>query len=355
MIVENINQEALAKELNISVGTVSKSLRDYPDVSPKTKARVLELARKLGYRPYLSGYEQSSSKTEMRLIGVLTQTPHQPCYSQIDYLSGMSEISGELNVSQVVHNCPVDKCGDILIPSLQPSVMRDGLISGLIFIHRWPRDIVLALSKKYHCVSIVHDYTDLGVSYVGIDNSGLISMLFDKLYDLGHNEIGFMGKCSELSWSMAGFGGYCQSMAKHGFDIDNANIFDVDVRLLEDKSYDWEEYFDFDQIARRIDSGVRAWMCSADWCAYNLFAALKRRGYDVPGDVSITGSDSNEKTRLGCSNVTGVNVDSRQLGRSALRLLCDLLDKKDSGCSKIIHKCEFFEGTTIQPPVAVTV
>lgn len=354
MIVENINQEALAKELNISVGTVSKSLRDYPDVSPKTKARVLELARKLGYRPYLSGYAQSEVKNDIKLVGVLAQSPNSS-YVQSDYLLGMSEVSSELNVSQVVHNCTAEKCSDLLVPSLQPPLLRESMIAGLIFIHRWPKDVVKALSGKYPCVSIVHDYTDIGVSYVGLDNSGAISMLFNKLYSLGHRDIGFMGKCNELSWSMARFGGYCQSMAIHGFGIDNANIFDVDVKLLEDKFYDWEEYVDFDRIAELIDSGVRAWMCSADWCAYNLFAALKRRGYDVPNDVSITGFDNAEETKLGCSNVTSVSVESRQLGRRALRLLHDLIEKRESGCCKIIHKCEFFEGTTIQPPVAVTV
>ncbi len=354
MIVENINQEVLAKELNISIGTVSKSLRDYPDVSPKTKARVLDLAKKLGYRPYLSNYEQASGKNNVKLIGVLTQTPNIN-YSQIDYLSGMSEVSGELNVSQVVHNSTLEKCYDMLIPSLQPPLLKENMVDGLIFIHRWPKDVVKALAAKYKCVSIVHDYTDIGVSYAGLDNSGAISMLFDKLYGLGHTEIGFLGKCSDLSWSMARFGGYCQSMAMNGLGIDNSNIFDVEVKLLEDKSYDWEEYFDFDRIAELVDSGVRAWMCSTDWCAYNLFAALRSRGYDVPGDVSITGFDTNEKTHLGCSHVTSVSVESRLLGRRALRLLCDLLDNKEAGCCKIIHKCEYFKGTTIQSPAAVTV
>jgi len=128
----NVNQRLLAKELNVSVGTVSKALRDYPDVGIKTKTKVVELAKKLGYRAYLSDFQYEDVRSEVKFVGVLTQTP-QRNYTQIEYLHGMSEISSELNVSQFVHNYTADKCGDILISSLQPPVMREGLMSGLIF------------------------------------------------------------------------------------------------------------------------------------------------------------------------------------------------------------------------------
>ncbi|MFI4910119.1 MAG: LacI family DNA-binding transcriptional regulator [Sedimentisphaeraceae bacterium JB056] len=350
----NVNQELLAKELNISVGTVSKALRNYPDVSAKTKTKVLELAKKLGYRPYLSNMQFTEQKTDVKFVGVLTQTPFKN-YSQIEYLSGMSAVSSELNVSQFVHNYTADTCYDVLDPALQPPMLRESMVSGLILVHRWPREIVKQLAARYTCVSIVHDYTDLGVSYVGLDNSGAISMLFDQLYKLGHREIGFIGKNKEQTWSMARFGGYCQSMAMYGLDICNENIFDCELKLLEDKSYDWEEYFDFDAIAARLESGVTAWMCSADWCAYNLFAAMKRRGYDVPADIAITGFDSAETTNLGCPQVTTVDVDSQLLGRRALRLLVDLIENRETGCCKVVHKCEYNKGASIAAPKTATV
>ena len=183
----NVNQELLAKELNISVGTVSKALRNYPDVSAKTKTKVLELAKKLGYRPYLSNMQFTEQKTDVKFVGVLTQTPFKN-YSQIEYLSGMSAVSSELNVSQFVHNYTADTCYDVLDPALQPPMLRESMVSGLILVHRWPREIVKQLAARYTCVSIVHDYTDLGVSYVGLDNSGAISMLFDQIYKLGHRK-----------------------------------------------------------------------------------------------------------------------------------------------------------------------
>lgn len=353
----------IAELTGVSKSTVHRVIRNQSGVSDEVKNRVLDVVREVGYRRMdkVELYKnlnlnqspafvrQSSNKNAVKFVGVLTQTFYSSSF-QIEYLAGMSQVSGELNVSQFVHNYTADRCADVLIPSLQPPVLREGMVSGLILVHRWPLNVVRELAKKFPCVSIVHDYTDAGVSYVGLDNYGAVSMLFEKLYALGHRKIGFLGACKDLTWSMARLGGYCQSMAHCGLEIEADNIVDVELGLLESKSYDWQEYFDFDRIYKLVDSGVTAWMCSSDWSAYNLFAALKQKGYDVPKDVSITGFDTNEKTHLGCSNVTSVSVDSEQLGRRALRLLCDLIDGRESGCCKIINKCEYFEGTTIQSP-----
>lgn len=53
----------IAKSLGTSIGTVHRALHDNPGVSPETKARVLQMARSLGYRPNLAARYLSSRKT----------------------------------------------------------------------------------------------------------------------------------------------------------------------------------------------------------------------------------------------------------------------------------------------------
>jgi LacI family transcriptional regulator len=52
----------IARELGISTGTVDRALNGKPDVSPATRARVLELAKKLGYTPNLAARFLQSRK-----------------------------------------------------------------------------------------------------------------------------------------------------------------------------------------------------------------------------------------------------------------------------------------------------
>jgi LacI family transcriptional regulator len=64
----------IAKSLGTSIGTVHRALHDHPGVSPATKARVLQMARTLGYRPNLAARYLSSKKTLRISVNTLKGT-----------------------------------------------------------------------------------------------------------------------------------------------------------------------------------------------------------------------------------------------------------------------------------------
>jgi len=64
----------IAKALGTSIGTVHRALHDNPGVSPETKARVLEAARNLGYRPNLAARFLSSRRTLRVSVNTLQGT-----------------------------------------------------------------------------------------------------------------------------------------------------------------------------------------------------------------------------------------------------------------------------------------
>jgi len=64
----------IAKALGTSIGTVHRALHDNPDVSPATKAKVLRMAKTLGYRPNLAASYLSSKKTLRVMVNTLEGT-----------------------------------------------------------------------------------------------------------------------------------------------------------------------------------------------------------------------------------------------------------------------------------------
>jgi len=64
----------IAKSLGTSIGTVHRALHDHPGVSPATKAKVLQMARTLGYRPNLAARYLSSKKTLRISVNTLKGT-----------------------------------------------------------------------------------------------------------------------------------------------------------------------------------------------------------------------------------------------------------------------------------------
>src|SRR5450759_1913756 len=89
----NIRQSDIAKQLNVSRVTVSKALRNHPDISSEMKKKVIAASRKLGYIPNLIATQLNSRKTNT--IGIVIPDLENSFFSyivdsMIDYATAVS-------------------------------------------------------------------------------------------------------------------------------------------------------------------------------------------------------------------------------------------------------------------------
>jgi LacI family transcriptional regulator len=342
---QNINQQFIADQLKISVGTVSKALRGYPDIGIKTREAVTNLAKEIGYNP-------NGSYTQNRFVGVLVQGDVEYRHDDIinGYLAGISSLASKLNYSIIIHFCDRNDCESILQESSQPPAMREGLLSGLILLRRWPEEIAAELSKILPCVSIVNKTHNANIDVVGIDNFGGIDTLVSHLHSLGHEKIGFFGRCIGLSWSLERYAGYIASMARNQLDFEKEWIVDIDSKLMDSRTLLWEDCFDFARIKHLYESGVTAFVCSNDSCAESLSKWFTENNFNVPRDVSITGFHGGF-TLNGYNSLTNVSFDNARIGASALRTLEYKIKHKTESRQEIIFPSTFVQGdsTTVAP------
>jgi len=95
----------IAKSLGTSIGTVHRALHDNPGVSPETKARVLQVARTLGYRPNLAARYLSSRKT----FRISVNTPQGTTSFWDEVRGGIREEAASIlleNVEVEFRTCP---------------------------------------------------------------------------------------------------------------------------------------------------------------------------------------------------------------------------------------------------------
>jgi len=345
--IRTVRQKEIAKELNLSVGTVSKAFSNYTDINEKTRAKVINAASKMGYEFDTRSKKALSGKSYF--VGVLIYG-FSDDWQHTTYFAGMSERCAKMNVSLVLHYVNAADCEKILEPDHQPPALREGQLSGLILVNRWPRHIVRKLLKELPAVSVVHKIPDVSLDVVGIDDTGGMSMLMDHLYQLGHRRIGFFGRCGEITWSRKRFAAYADSLCRLGLDLDIESVCDVSAELIEDKSLDWDRQIDYAAVQFR--RGVRAWMCASDRAGYMLCRGLMDRGIRVPHDVSITGFDNSETDRLGCRELTSVTVPALKIGAEALRRLITRLRHPTGPYLHVELPCKFVEGLTTAAPSA---
>ncbi|MGN6625018.1 MAG: LacI family DNA-binding transcriptional regulator [Tepidisphaeraceae bacterium] len=351
METTEFSQKSLALELNLSVATVSKSLRNHPDINPATRARVLELAARRGYQPALravksAGPERGRGRSKSRFVGVLFYDRVGPSgvdASGTGYLAGLSDAARAYNVSLVVHRFGGES-RQLLNPDYQPAAMREGFLDGLILIHHFESDVVNALAGQYSVVTITHAVYGEPVDHVDVNHAGAIAKLADHLYGLGHRRFGFLGRLPELAYNQARFGSFAASMARLGLPLDPAALVNVFTPIEDLDAV-------ADRVAEQIRAGVTAWMGVSDFVAYDLWTRLERRGVRVPEDASLTGFDGMTPL-FNRPQLATARAPFADMGAAALTRLLTRIENPVRPARQTLLECEQIQGLSTAPAPA---
>lgn len=360
MLQTRVNQKLIAKRLKLSPATVSKSLRNHPDITPETRARVLQYAAKLGYEADLGvrGVRFASpngagvaagaaTPASTRLVGVLiydTLGPNVRDYSGQGYVTGLSDAAARSNVSLVVHRFTGDS-ERILDPEFQPSAMRQGMLEGLILVHRYDPAVVRRLAERLSVITLTFYVPDARCDHIDSNHMGAMDKLLARLVLLGHRRVGYIARPGRPANALARFGSFVTAAARRGLQVEMADAINV-----------FEPVDDFDRQAelaerRTRDAGVTAWMCSVDSVGYHLWKRLADRGLSVPGDVSITGFDTDEQM-FGLPPLTSVRIPFVSMGQCALLRLLDRIERPAQPPQQIHFDCEVVDGQSVGPASA---
>jgi DNA-binding LacI/PurR family transcriptional regulator len=348
--MKQVNQQEIAEALQLSRATVSRCFTNHPGINPETRAKVFELASKLGYNHMVTRVSKSGSKSKSTRpkVGVLICTEEEE-YHRMDYespgkllLKGISEYGQLAKVDLSVHFVAPSATSveDPAYVDLFRSAGRQW--DGLLLLYPFPRGVVDELLLKFPCVSLVEQRGAGQLDCVDVDHYQGISLVVNRLYDLGHRRIGFYSKSYkvEASWSLRRSGAYFEKMTQLGLKIrekDMINAHPKRMVSLEDS---------FDLAAAQVKSGVTAFVCAADHQAYDLVRGLRERGVRVPEDVSVTGFDGIEPPE-GMPALSTVEIPYRNIGYFAAKRLKDLLQKRFGPSQHILLGCQLREGATV--------
>ena len=341
--------EDIAKRLGIAVSTVSRALRDLPGIHPTTRAKVLKEATALGYVPPRKKSDVATPHPRNILMLTLGATD-----APAGYLAGMSQAALPFNFSLLSHVSSESEALNILNPKYQPPSLRMGLVSGILLIYKWPDEVVAALCRKLPTVSIVEHYPDLPIDVIGIDHVGGMFSLVRHLHQSGHERIGFLGLRSEMSWVRSRFAAYTDAMLALGLPLNFEDVVPAcNPRAVF--STQAEDNEAVENAIKKIEQGVKAWVCASDVIGNLLTAGLLQRGFRIPEDVAITGFHRRVSPSTNLPQLTTTEVHDDLVGEAALRRLAYRLDNRDDTPRQILFPCRFFQGETTFLPAKTTV
>ena len=307
-----INIKEFARLANVSQSTISKALNDRPDVSPETKSKIIELAKKYDFVPNAFGKGLKSHTTEN--IGVIFCREQLPLSGNPFYSRVLEGIEAELvlkNYNLVLHLIPESK--QQVLPKMIRQRQVDGLILAGIFQEQFIQNI---LSHNISVVLIDPKFALNNCSQVLIDNEHGAFTATEYLIQKGHRRIGFIsGDLERLSFKQR-FIGYKKAL--------EYNSIPVDESLVQTGGN--EKGYEHVKQLLRLDNRPTAIFAVNDINAIHGYKAIQEQNLKIPDDVSIIGFDDIELAKYLTPALTTIRVYKEELGSIGVRMLLQMIN-----------------------------
>jgi LacI family transcriptional regulator len=315
----------LAKQLNLSVATISKALKDSYEISPETKQRVLELAKKLNYtpNPYASSLRKRSSKTIAVVlpevadsffslaINGIESVAHDKGYHVLIYLThesfGREEAILKEFQSGRVDGILISVSGETSSSDHIKEVIAAGM--PLVFFDRVCEDVETA--------KIVTD--DFESSYNATQH----------LINSGCKRIAYLSTSSALSINNKRMEGYKQALEDNGTGKNRNDI----ISCTSDNEGNYKIILDLLKKKNRPDGLI----ASVEKFTTPVYLACKELGLSIPGDIKIISFTNLEAALILTPALTTVTQPAFEMGKAAAAVLFKSLEKANYNLEKEIR------------------
>lgn len=266
-----INQKHIADALNLSVITVSRALRDHPDMAEATKARVLQKARELGYAK-LAKTVSGAAQGHRRAGIFLYETPHG---ERRDTLASGVKRAIFMALQKECQRLEVETVIETPFADEVPFSVKNGTIDVAFIFGRYSSSDVMRL-KNMPAIAVSSFIDHPGLPRIVADNLNGMRLATEHLINLGHRDILFVGPVdthTRLFEERAD--GYVAAMHRNGLV--------PAMRFCEDEA----DLPPVEEIRR-----YTAVVVASDGTGYQLHAKLTAAGVRVPQDCSVVGFDN---------------------------------------------------------------
>jgi len=316
----------LAEKLGITVTSVSKALKDYPDISKETKAAVKKLAMELNYQP--DSRAQALRRNKSNTIGVIIPEIVHFFFSTViqgimDYteqhgyrvLIALSDNKRELEKKQVnlLFNTRVD---GVLVSLANESESIEHF--DVLTQHGIPLVMFDKVSKNAACHT------------VKINDKKSAYLATKHLIDKGCKRIAHIrGPKTPLN-SIARFNGYRKALLEHDLPFDPSLV-------LECKDVTLKEGFDFALQLLKSPHPPDGIFAVTDQVGVGAIQAAHSLGIAVPHTLKVVGFSDSQIAQIVQPSLTTIHQPGYEIGKSAAKLLIDHIEISESDSEVVIE------------------
>lgn len=313
-----VTLKQIAKELDVSISTVSKSLRNSLEISEDTRQKVQAFAKLYNYKPNNIALSLKNKKTKTICI-IIPEIIH---HFFATVISGVEHVANENGYNVLV--CLSDESFDKEVINME--MLASGSIDGFI----------MSLSKETQQKKDFHHITE-------VINQGMPVVMFDRvtneilcdkiiiddvhaaynatqfLIDKGLKKIALITTIDYVSVGKLRTDGYKKALKSNDIDV-NENL----ILKIEDTE-------DFDNYIEELllNNEIEAIFAVNELFAVTALKIANKIGKRIPEDISIIGFTDGIISKYSTPSITTVSQNGIKMGGKAAKMLIDRLESED--------------------------
>ena len=301
---EMVTIKDLAKEVGVSVATVSRALNSSGYASPDVKRRVLEAAERLDYKP--NEVARALNTSCSNVVGVLVPDITNPYFPKV--IRGVEDAAIENNYRIIIGNTDHDMDKESKYLEIFRQNNCAGVISATWSVEREEysdkRPLILLDRVVENHISIESDNLKGGrLQAEHLTRQGADKVLIVK------------GPEAYSSFNNRSLGA-AEMLEAHGIEYETLPYMHLE-RMLSDGTADFILKF----------NGI---ICPNDVTAYKVLNMLRERDVEVPRSIKVIGYDNLDFSEYVYPGLTTIEQPIYELGRNAFRMLMDLNEGKSA-------------------------
>lgn len=302
----------IAAELNLSHPTVSRALADHDSISAATKARIREVAARMGYVANSSAQMLRAGRTNV--VGLLLPDITNEFYAAV--AQRLADDCSEQNQRLLLSISAEDPDRELALVRALMEARPTGLVVALTAS---PRPETLAYLRGTNCVQFMQVHPSLKGPSVTVEDSGGAKLAMEYLLGLGHRRIGFVGPSPSLRIGEARLRGINQALAAAGHALGGELI------RLGPSTPDFG-YAAVEALLALPEAPTALYLSSAPLSLGGM-RALNVQKVKIPEEVSVIVAGSTPWYDAWPGGLTSITLPSDRLANAASRLLSRPGDK----------------------------
>lgn len=335
-----IRLKDIAAQAGVSVMTVSKVLRDAPDISPATKVRIKALAQQMGYVP--DSMAQGLRNRTTKLFGLVISATTNPIFSRV--VMAIEEQAYELGYDVILAHSMnnVEREEKVIRRLLSRRV--DGLFVTPVYRLDPHAHIYDELTKRGVPVVLLGHRAQFCGTFCSVETEDIQAsyVATQHLIQLGHRRIAFFTGGNSSPPAQERFEGYKRALRENDISLDDRLIFTAGATIEEG------EKAALQMLNER--PGATAVQAVNDLVAIGAADTFLNQGLHLPGDLSIVGFGNILTSEYFRVPLTTIRQPKFRLGIAAMESMLRLMRGEQPGNKRL--QAEIIIRASSGPPTA---